>query len=106
MLKSRLPQIALQVEILVEEAIEEGAEHVAAAARQRVRVASGKLRDAIHTDDQDEGVYVVAGDTDAWYGHLVEHGTAHTSPHPFLVPSLEENRDTVTGMVRASLRGL
>lgn len=106
MLKSRLPQIAIEIEVLLDEAIEKGAEVVKRDAKVRVPVATGKLRNAIHVDPEDDGVYVIGGNDDAWYGHLVEHGTTRTPPRPFLVPALEENRDTVVGIARAALRSL
>lgn len=106
MLKSRLPQIAVEIDIIIGEAVERGAETVKADARQRVPVQSGKLRDAIHVEPEDDGTYVVAGDEDVWYGHLVEHGTSHTAPRPFLVPALEENRDGIVTRARSALRRL
>lgn len=110
MLKSRLPQIALQIDIVVEEAIEAGAEQVADSARVRVgphRV-TGRLEDAIHVEEESEGFYVVAGggDEDVFWGHLLENGTSHSAPYPFLVPSLEENRSDVVDRVKNSLRTL
>lgn len=106
MLRSRLPQIAIELEVIVQNELEKGAEIVVDDARLRVPVNTGKLRDAIHTDRQPDGVYVLGGDDDAWYGHLVEHGTAHTAPRPFLVPALEENRSEVTTRVKSGLRKL
>ena len=90
--------------------ISEGADSVERDAKSRVPVATGKLRDAIHMDDeQDEGTYVIGGDTEAWYGHLVEYGTVRTSPRPFLVPALEENRAEIvgcgSGLVEAAVDG-
>lgn len=103
MLRSRLPQIAVELEVTVEKALEESAETVAEVARRRVPVASGKLRDAIHTQSERDGVYVIGGDDEAWYGHLVEHGTSKVAPHPFLVPALEDSRGEVVSHVYARL---
>lgn len=100
--RSRLPLIAAEMHPRVEEAIDRGTEIIAGSARDKVPVDEGDLRDAIHTD---EG-YVIAGDEDAFYGHMVEHGTSHTSPRPFLIPALEEKRAEVVALVAAALRGL
>ena len=107
MLRSRIPQITIEIEHLVDEAIEEGAERVALSAKERVRVRSGDLQRAIHIDPQKDGKYVVAGDDDdVFYGHMVEFGTSHSPPFPFLVPSLEENRNEIVATVQGSLRRL
>lgn len=106
MLKSRLPTITAEMHARVEAAVEVGAHGIVEEAQSRVPVSSGKLRDAIHVDRQADGVHVVAGDMDAWYGHLVEHGTARTPPRPFLVPAFESKRDDLLTEVRAALKGL
>lgn len=113
MLRSRLPQIAVEIQVVVEQALEFGAETVAEDARERVRPhrLTGRLEEAIHIDTQREGVYVVAGGKaeegdDVFWGHLLEHGTSHSAPHPFLVPALDDNRGDVVARVQASLRRL
>lgn len=103
MLWSRLPAITAEMHAKVIAAVAEGAEQVADDARERVPVASGRLRDAIHVDHQDDGVHVIAGDTDAWYGHLVEYGTARTPARPFLVPALEATRTEIVAGVKTVL---
>jgi len=81
-----------------------GAETIERAAKERVPVASGTLRDAIHTDRKKVAEYEVrAGNTEAFYGHMVEHGTSHSPPHPFLVPALEEEREQVQVIARIEL---
>jgi len=106
MLKSRIPHIVIEIDILTQDGIDAGAELVEQEAKARVPVATGKLHDAIHTDDGKLKVYVVAGDDEAWYGHLVEHGTTRVPPRPFLVPSLEANRGNVEDEVRKRLGSL
>lgn len=103
-LKSRLPQIIEELPIAVRAAALAGAEKVAESARGRVPVATGRLRDAIHVDEQPEGAYVIAGDSKAWYGVIVEHGSVKMPARPFLVPSLEENRAEIEATVAAALR--
>ncbi len=103
MFRSRLPEIATLLHPTVQAALKAGAERIAENARQRVPVQSGRLRDAIHVEEDDGSFYVVAGNTEVFYGHIVEHGGAHTPPRPFLVPALEENADSVLGAVTSAL---
>ena len=96
MLVNRFPQIIAALNPTVEEAISHGVDLVVEDAKERVPVATGSLRDAIHKLEEDEGVYAVAGDDDAFYGHIVEHGSTRVPPHPFLVPALEAKQETIT----------
>lgn len=105
-LKSRLPEIALELGPLTSEGLNEGAKLIVEAAKQRVPVESGRLRDAIHIEDEGQGIAVVAGNNEAFYGHMVEHGTTHSPPHPFLVPAFEETKVEVAAAVEASMRKL
>lgn len=85
----------------------ESAELVAAQAKSRVPVNTGRLQAAIHVDKQGIANYaVVAGDSSAFYGHIVEHGGVHHGAHPFLVPSLEESRGEIVKTARTALRSL
>ena len=103
-LESRIPQIALDLHPAVQYAIEAGGELVAEAARGRVPVLTGRLRDSIHVDSQDEGVYVIAGDNKVFYGMLVEHGTRYAPAHPFLLPALEENRAEIERLAAKAVK--
>jgi len=103
-LKSRIPAIAAELDVLAREGLKAGVEVVQRSAQARVPVETGELRDAIHTQSEPEGEYVIAGDNRAFYGHLVEHGTSHTPPRPFLVPALEENRKEILTLVKTALK--
>lgn len=94
-LKSRIPLIVADLSSEVLEAVVEGAEEIAQGAKDRVPVAEGTLRDAIHVEvDEDESrVSIVAGNTEAFYGHIIEHGSVKTPPRPFLTPAYEAGRD-------------
>lgn len=79
----------------------QAAQAIAAGAKSRAPVDSGDLRDSIHVEHVDEGVYaVVAGDSDVFYGHMVENGTVRTPAHPFLVPAAEAEKDNLDELVR------
>lgn len=103
-LKSRLPEIIAELPIAARAAALAGAEKVAESAKNRVPVGDGELQKAIHVDEQAEGAYVIAGDKETWYGHIVEHGSVKMAPRPFLVPALEENRAVIEATVAAALR--
>jgi HK97 gp10 family phage protein len=102
MLKSRIPAIAAELDTLTRGALEAGADVVAARAKGRVTVGNDAphIRDAIHTESEPEGVYVIAGDDDTFYGHILEHGSVKMAAQPFLVPALEESKKEVLGLVR------
>lgn len=107
MLQSRLDNIARSIDDEIDTALRLGAEAVAAAARERVVVDSGDLKNSIHVERKGIDVYtVVAGDDDVYYGHMVENGTTRTPPRPFLVPSLEANRDNILRAVDDALENL
>jgi hypothetical protein len=108
-LQSKFTEIAVKLEPAVLAAALAGAELVAEGARERVPVVTGRLRDAIHVEEDPEGAAVVAGDSKAWYGHIVEHGHvaqdgSTVAPRPFLIPSLEANRDGVIALVAAAIK--
>lgn len=82
------------------------AEAIEVGAKSRVPVDSGDLRNSIHTERIDDGYAVVAGDSDVFYGHIVEHGSTRTAPRPFLIPAAEAVRDNLDDLVRAAFRDL
>lgn len=83
------------------------AQAIVTGAKARVPVNSGKLRNAIHTDHHGIGeVEVIAGDTDVFYGHIVEHGGVNHAPHPFLTPAMEQARGAIAGLGQKVLRSL
>jgi HK97 gp10 family phage protein len=108
-LTSRLPEIIAGLESAMREVELAGAEKIAEAARERVPFdpdTPEHLRDHIHVKETEEGVYVVAGDNEAFWGDWVEHGTVHSAAQPFLVPSLEENRAPIEAAALAAIRKL
>lgn len=106
-LKSRLPEIAAELQTRISAGTKAGAEIIEAKAKERVPVLSGRLRDSIHTEFQGSGDWnVVAGSRDVFYGHMIEFGTTRAPAHPFLVPALEESRTEVEKAVTLALRSL
>lgn len=94
----------------VDVAVHEGAELVRDRAKERAPDATplGEgLVAAIHVNDSaaPRTYSVVAGDNDAFYGHMVEFGTSHTAPRPFLIPALEESKPEIMRKVRRAAFG-
>lgn len=106
--KSRIPLIIASLDEKLLEGVTALAEEIADEARERVPVDSGALRNAIHveTDEATESVRVVAGDDDAFYGHIVENGGVKTPPRPFLVPAYESKRQSLHDIVGEPLEDL
>lgn len=117
-LKSDLPEIIKALPVAVRAAVMVGAEQISTDAKALVPVEDGELQRAIHVElvqdptetallsgrSSEGGVYVVAGDDDVFYGHMVEHGTTHSPPHPFLVPALEANRKAIEEEIAAAIK--
>jgi len=110
-LQSRLPLIAATLQTKVSAAVKAGSEIIAEAAQANLvaggHIRSDELGQAIHVEREGPAEYsVVAGNKDAFYGHMLENGTTHSPPYPFLIPALEENEDTVLYLVQGALEGL
>ena len=105
MYRSRIPQITKSLPIQLDAGAEAAAHLIEAQAKSRAPVRTGALRDAIHVEHEGVGEYsVVAGNTEVFYGHIVEHGGVHSPPHPFMVPALESVRSEAVAAVAAFLR--
>ena len=104
MLKDRIPEIVARLGPDVAVAVQAGADLVVESAKARVPVSTGRLQEAIHTETTEEGVEVLAGDREVFYGRFVEHGTRYAPAHPFLVPALEENREQIIKLVEAAMQ--
>ena len=95
-LTSRIPVIIAQLDQKTVDALKDLAEDIADGARERVPVDSGALRDSIHVEDRGHGVVaVVAGDTDVYYGHIVENGSVNAPAQPFLTPAYEAEKGNI-----------
>ena len=80
-------------ERLLANALRAGGRVIQEEARARVPVKTGRLRDSIivtKVPSEGQGVVVTVGTSrKAPYGHLVEFGTRHSSPRPFLRPAFD-----------------
>ena len=67
---------------------------------------TGLLRASMttRTGRDDSGFFAEVGSA-APYASWVELGTSKAPPHPFLVPSLDENRDTITQDISSAVKG-
>lgn len=95
-----LPALMRQVQLQTAERIVEGA-------KERVPVdpnAETHLRDAIHVHEDEDGVSVVAGNREHWWGHILEHGSVKMAPRPFLMPAVEEQTAQFVEDSREALR--
>jgi len=107
MYKSRIPQIAAELNLRTEALLAAAAAQIVEGAKERVPVGKNPphLRDAIHVERGESGEYlVVAGDKGVFYGHIVEHGSVNAPPHPFLVPAAEDVRARVDKLGRQAFR--
>lgn len=102
--KSRIPMIARELLPRLDAAAVAAAELIEQAAKERVPVDTGRLRDAIHVEHEDDGVAVIAGNNEVFYGHIVEHGSVHSAAHPFMIPALEQSRPLIAKLAKEALR--
>jgi HK97 gp10 family phage protein len=109
-LKSRIPQIIAGMDPGVNAAIKAGAEVISERAKTLAPDAPPQgegLVEAIHVEDAgDGGQYVVAGDSEHFYGHFLEFGTVKAPAQPFLIPAAEASVTEIEGLVNAALRTL
>lgn len=107
-LESRLPQIANSLRRNVPETVQETtARLVIPAARARIHDRSSELADSLVAVEDGDGVRIEARAVDAQgtpYGAFVELGTHHASPHPFLVPALEQSRVAIVESARGAIK--
>jgi HK97 gp10 family phage protein len=104
---SRIPQITRDMEPDVADALRHGAETVATAAAAAAPRGGGihHIADDIHVVRDGHLEYLVrAGREDTFYGHILEHGSVHAAPHPFLVPALKAMSLGVVVDVRQAVR--
>ena len=87
--------------------LEKAAEVIASGARQRDRVASGKLKNSIRVTrlkgDPRRNIRVYAGNRTkggAYYAHMVEYGTAKMNAKPFLRPALNAAKSQIQDILR------
>lgn len=108
-LKSRLPEIAAELRPKVSAAVKTGAEWVAEDYSASLPIGPPEihLAEHIHVERRGAAEYaVVAGDEEAFYAHILEHGGVNRPPTPRLVPALEGRKENIEALVTGVLRGL
>ena len=108
-INNRVPAIVASLDPRCREAAKKGAEIIARDAASRAPDAPPHgtgLAEAIHTEEDEDGIWVVAGDEQVFWGHYVEYGTVYQAAQPFLNPAADANREKVIALVAASLKGL
>jgi len=78
-----------------------GAAVVEEYAQANVPVRSGRLRDSIHVEEDDEGGVLVGSDVE--YALYVEEGTSDTPAEPYLRPALDASGEEVNAAVSAAV---
>ncbi|HKX36646.1 MAG TPA: HK97-gp10 family putative phage morphogenesis protein [Rhizorhapis sp.] len=92
-------------------AVRAGARVIAAAARQKVPVRTGRLKKSIRIFDDRELSLAKGSERAAYagtrepYAHLVEFGTAHSAAKPFLRPALDESAQDALDKLTDNLAG-
>jgi HK97 gp10 family phage protein len=104
---SRFPSIIDDLTTRVDEIARKAADDIVDRAKARVPIRSGDLHDALRAEKLGaDGYAVIAGNTDVFYGHLVEFGEAGRPARPFLIPALEAGREGIAREARDRLRDL
>lgn len=115
-LTSRIPEIVVELPVVMDEVVTAALEAIAEDAKQRAPFRTGALRNAIHVEHEgtlERGAWrIIAGDGgDVFYGHMVEGGHidgagGSVPPHPFLVPAFEVGAPALLLALRAALEEL
>lgn len=99
-------RITAEIEKKAMDRLEKAGKYVADAARQRVPVDTGKLKDTIRVtrlpNDPKLDIRVYAGSRDkggAFYAHMIEFGTTKMGARPFLRPALNQAKSVIMGIM-------
>ena len=100
-------EITEEIEKRAMDRLEKAGKIIAAEAKRRVPVKSGKLRQSIRVrrlkGDPKQDVRVYAGNRikgGAFYAHMVERGTKKMTARPFLRPALYGSRNMILTLMR------
>lgn len=110
-LAGRLEELPAELIDACKAAIRASAEAVREDTRAAVRVNTGRLRDTVAIEYEDEGLTARVGwhDPQSYYAAFHEHGTRRMPAKPALGPALEAERpklrDRVSGEVRRAVEG-
>jgi HK97 gp10 family phage protein len=99
-------KITAEVEKKAMDRLQKAGEVVAKAARQKVPVDTGKLRETIRVTrlpgDPKQDIRVYAGSRkkgEAYYAHMVEYGTVKMKAKPFLRPALNQSKTEIMNIM-------
>jgi HK97 gp10 family phage protein len=98
----RAPEFRRRAEHALIESLHEAADTLEGRAKQEVPVRTGTLRSSIHTEVEErrKELELVSGGKGARHAHLVEFGTVHMPPDPFMRRSVDRERLTVLRTIR------
>lgn len=107
--ESRFPAIVAELAVKLDAVGKLAAEAIAVGARANVPLGppTVHLKDHITVEHEGVGEYrVLAGDKETFYGHIVEHGSVHSAPHPFLMPAAEATVPEIDRIAKIALADL
>jgi HK97 gp10 family phage protein len=88
-LRAKLAALPAEVEAAVRDEVYAGALDVQGAAKRRVPVDTGRLRNSIAVETEQGGLSATVG-TNVEYGPFVEYGTRRAHAQPYLFPAFEQ----------------
>lgn len=96
--------------LALREAAEVGAKVIADETRRQAPVKTGALRDSIQAEtrrtQQGRAIVDVGYGRKQWYGRLVEQGSKHAEPQPFIRKAFEMSREDAARAVEHYLKRL
>lgn len=106
--QSRIPYVMSLLEHRCDQVAEKAANKIVEKAKAAVPKDSRRLEEAIHAERTGLMEWTVfAGDEDAFYGHMVEYGTARGGPaQPFLMPAVAEVENEINTIGLEVMDGL
>ena len=94
-----------QIMTATRDTVEESLKLVRDSAKDNAPVDSGKMRDGIGMEVDDDGLNGTVGqfDPDVYYSEFVEFGTSKQPAQPFMAPAAEDARQKIPGMFRSNI---
>lgn len=103
----KIEDITGDVELVLDVALDAGAQAIEDMAVTLVPIRTGRLRDSIHHFKQSALTWIIrAGGPDAPYARFVEYGTFKMAARSFMRASAEGRRQEVVQIIRDKIRKL